>query len=142
MLSITPSFKIEECIDRATNNQQYINNISPNRKIKGGENMDVQNYPFFIPHPVTIGNLHPESVIAIPQIGISDNRALAHRQPICIKAVQLIHNLTHPRSLEVQCRHTERERVLIGLKYKFVGKGDTLFQRRAGLTYIYIFTKQ
>ena len=109
MLSITPPFKIKECIDRATNNQQCINKISPNRKIKRRKNMDAQGYPFFIPYPVAIGNFHPESVVTIPQVGVSDDGAFTNRQPVCIKAVQLIHYLTHPWSLEVQCRHTERE---------------------------------
>ena len=71
--------------------------------------MDAQGYPFFIPYPVAIGNFHPESVVTIPQVGVSDDGAFTNRQPVCIKAVQLIHNLAHLGSLKIQCSQTERE---------------------------------
>ena len=142
MLPVAASLEIHNRIQGTTYNQQSIHDISPDGKIERRKNMYFQGYSLFIPYPIAIRDFHPESVIAIPQVGVSDDRALAYRQPVCIKTVQLIHYPAHSRSLEVQCRHTERERVLIGLKYKFVGKGDALLQRRTRFAYIHFLAKE
>ena len=84
-------------------------------------------YHFIVtPYSITIGNFHPEGIITVTKIGISNDRAFANRQPIRIKALQFIHNPARFRSLEIQRCYTERKRILIGLEHKLVGESYTL----------------
>ena len=74
MLPVAASLEIHNRIQRTTYNQQSIHDISPDGKIERRKNMYFQGYSLFIPYPVAIRDFHPESVIAIPQVGVSDDR--------------------------------------------------------------------
>ena len=93
--------EIPYCIQRTTYNQQNINAIGPNSEIKRRKYTNYQSYFFLVPYSIAISCFHPESIITIPQIGISYHRTLADRQPLLIKAIQFTHDPIHSWCLEI-----------------------------------------
>ena len=81
------------------------------------------------PNTITIRRFHAEHIITMPQIGISDNRAFAHSDPVFIKTIQSIHQLIHFRHLISKSCNTKRKWVLISLKSDTIRESDALFKR-------------
>ena len=107
MLIVTSLLEIPHSIQGAAYDQQNIYAISPDSKIKRRKYTNDQRYFIFVPYSVTVRSFHTEGIIAIPQVGIGYHRTLSNGQPFIIKAIQLIHDLIHSRSLEIQSSDTK-----------------------------------